>query len=126
MIYLLENFHKKVLMACNLIKKRLQLRFFPMNIVKFLRTHILKNICKLLLLILKVVKFEEKYISNGEVFKYLSLLCQRNLRQKLIAIVAKTENAPQRQILSCCLSKTNMQGIFLCFTHSRFSLKFKY
>ena len=30
----------------NFIKKRLQLRCFPMNIAKFLRTPVLKNICE--------------------------------------------------------------------------------
>ena len=34
----------------NFIKKRLQLRCFPVNTAKFLRTHILKNSCKRLLL----------------------------------------------------------------------------
>ena len=32
--------------ACNFIKKRLQHRCFPVNIAKFLRTPILKNICE--------------------------------------------------------------------------------
>ena len=36
--------------ACNFIKKRLQHRFFPVNITKFLRTPILKNMCERLLL----------------------------------------------------------------------------
>ena len=36
--------------AATLIKKRLQHRCFPANIAKFLRTTILKNICKRLLL----------------------------------------------------------------------------
>ena len=35
---------------CNFIKKRLQHRCFPVNIAKFLRTFILKNICERLLL----------------------------------------------------------------------------
>ena len=38
------------LQACNFIKKRLQQRCFPVNIAKFLRTPILKNICERLLL----------------------------------------------------------------------------
>ena len=43
---MLESLFKKVagLKACNFIKKRHQQRRFPVNIVKFLRTHILKNI----------------------------------------------------------------------------------
>ena len=35
-------------------KKRLQQRYFPVNIVKVLRTHILKNICEWLLLYFQV------------------------------------------------------------------------
>ena len=38
------------LQACNFIKKRLQRRCFPENTAKILRTHILKNISKRLLL----------------------------------------------------------------------------
>ena len=37
------------LKACNVIKKRLQHKCFPVNIPKFLRTPILKNICRHLL-----------------------------------------------------------------------------
>ena len=40
------------LQVCNFIKKRLQSWCFPVNTAKFLRTHILKNICERLLLIL--------------------------------------------------------------------------
>ena len=36
---------KRKLQACNFIKKRLQHRYFPLNIANFLRTPILKNIC---------------------------------------------------------------------------------
>ena len=36
--------------ACYFIKKRLQHRWFPTNIAKFLRTPILKDICERLLL----------------------------------------------------------------------------
>ena len=40
--------------AWNIIKKRLQHKCFPVNILKFLKTPILKNICeRLLLYILK-------------------------------------------------------------------------
>ena len=38
------------LQACNFLKKRLQHRYFPVNVVKFSRTPILKYICKWLLL----------------------------------------------------------------------------
>ena len=37
------------LRACNFIKKKLQHRYFPVNIAKHLRTHILKNIYEWLL-----------------------------------------------------------------------------
>ena len=52
---MLEPLFNKVagLQACNFIKKRLQHRCFALNIVKFSRTPILKNICKRLLLDLK-------------------------------------------------------------------------
>ena len=50
---MLESLFNKVagLQACNFIKKRLQHSCFSVNIVKFLRTLILKNICKWLLLL---------------------------------------------------------------------------
>ena len=37
--------------AATLLKKRLQHRFFPVNIAKFLRIPTLKNICERLLLV---------------------------------------------------------------------------
>ena len=37
--------------TCNFIKKKLQQRCFPVNITKFLRGPILKNICERLLLL---------------------------------------------------------------------------
>ena len=43
-----------VLQACSFISKRLQLRCFPMNIAKFLRTPILRNICERLLLTMAI------------------------------------------------------------------------
>ena len=48
----LDSLFNKVasLEACDLIKKRLQLSCFPLNIAKFLRTPILKNICERMLL----------------------------------------------------------------------------
>ena len=39
------------LRACNFIKKRLQQKCFPVKFKKFLRTPILKNICKRLFLL---------------------------------------------------------------------------
>ena len=49
---MLESYFNKVagLQAYNFIKKRLQHRCFPVNITKFLRIPILKNICQRLLL----------------------------------------------------------------------------
>ena len=43
----LKNFAKftGILQACNFIKNRLQHRCFPLNIAKFLRTPVSKNIC---------------------------------------------------------------------------------
>ena len=43
----LKNFaiFTEMLQACNFIKKGLQHRRFPLNIMKFLKTPILKNIC---------------------------------------------------------------------------------
>ena len=38
------------LQACNFVEKRLQHKCFPVNIAKFLRTPILKDICERLLL----------------------------------------------------------------------------
>ena len=48
----LESHYNKArgLQVCNFIKKRLQQRVFLVNIAKFLRTTILKNICERLLL----------------------------------------------------------------------------
>ena len=40
-----------ILQTCDFINKRLQHRFLPLNITKFLRKPIFKNICKRLLLI---------------------------------------------------------------------------
>ena len=40
------------LKACNFIKKRLQHSYFLVNIAKFFKTPILKNICEQLLLVL--------------------------------------------------------------------------
>ena len=47
-----ESLFNKVvgLQACNFLEKRLQQRYFPEKYAKFLRTPILKNICKRLLL----------------------------------------------------------------------------
>ena len=60
--------------AFNFIKKRLQLRCFPLNIAKFLRTPFLKNICeRLLLRVLKPTSCLFLYpleTSKNESFRY--------------------------------------------------------
>ena len=43
------------LQVCNFIKKRLQHRYFPVIIAKFLRIPILKNICERLLLFIQKI-----------------------------------------------------------------------
>ena len=56
----LESLFNKVagLQACNFIKKRYQHRCFPVNISKFSRTSILKNICVRLLVYFEIfIKF---------------------------------------------------------------------
>ena len=55
------------LQACNFNKKRLQQRCFPVNIAKFQKTCILRDICKRLLLIF------ERYISITPTF--ISSVC---------------------------------------------------
>ena len=47
--------------ACNFIKKRLQHNCFPVNIGKFLKTPILKNICERLLLHLFLIKTRDAF-----------------------------------------------------------------
>ena len=51
--------------ACNFIKKRLQYRCFPVNIAKFLRVPIMKNISERLLLDLKSAKCEKNLLCNN-------------------------------------------------------------
>ena len=53
------------LQVCNIIKNRLQHMRFPVNIAKFLRTSILKNIWERLLLPLEVLCKDFVDISNG-------------------------------------------------------------
>ena len=60
-----------------LLKKRLQNRCFPINIAKFLRTSILKNIYKLLLLKIHVIFFPSLLPNN--IIKLLSRLLWINL-----------------------------------------------
>ena len=49
-----QRYYMKNLQACNFIKKRLHHGCFPVNIVKFSKTPILRNICERLLVFLKV------------------------------------------------------------------------
>ena len=70
-----ENLH--ALKIYKFIKKRLQHRCFPVNIAKFLRTPILKNICEQLLLDLDKANsiffwfcFEETRTTNHNLFLY--------------------------------------------------------
>ena len=51
-------FFNKVAQAYNVIKKRLQHRCFPVKFAKFLRTPMLKNICKRLVLIAYRKRYE--------------------------------------------------------------------
>ena len=59
---MLKSLFNKVesIQACSFIKKRLQHMYFPVNIAKFLRTPILKNICEWLLLFLEQDSFSLK------------------------------------------------------------------
>ena len=61
---MLESLFNKVagLQPSNIIKERLQPRCFPVNIAKFLRTPILKNICELLLLLIVIFLQENNHI----------------------------------------------------------------
>ena len=54
--------------ATTLLKTRLQLKCFPANITKFLRTSILKNICERLLLCL--TDFSEQLVFREAIFQY--------------------------------------------------------
>ena len=54
-------FTGKHLKACNVIKKRLGVKCFPVNIAKFLRVPILINICEWLLLCLFLMKTRDTF-----------------------------------------------------------------
>ena len=60
--YSQEYTKKSDMKSCNIIKKRHQHKCFPVNIAKFLRTPILKNICEVLLLYLLE---HTRYDGNG-------------------------------------------------------------
>ena len=55
--------------ACDFIEKRLQHRCFPVNIAKFLRAYILKNICQRLLLDTGRRKGNAMYFGTRFIFK---------------------------------------------------------
>ena len=74
-LYLEFLFNKFLgLEVCDFIKRRLQLSCFPLNIAKFLRTPILKNICeRVLLRVLKPTSCHFPYpleTSKNESFRY--------------------------------------------------------
>ena len=56
-------FTGKHLKPCNFVKKRLQHKYFPVNIAKFLRAPILKNICELLPQHLFLIKTRDAFAS---------------------------------------------------------------
>ena len=84
-------FLKKVtdLKVCNFIKKRLQHRFFSVNIAKFLRTLTLKNICERLLLkkrnLHELLQEKMNLRENNQVSNLLMiehLFCKKTTKQK--------------------------------------------
>ena len=76
----LESLFNKVagLQPCNFIKKRLQHMCFPVNIAKFLRTPILRNICKQ-----TVASINFKINYNMIITRFLNI-CKRNLWRKML------------------------------------------
>ena len=67
--------------TCNFIKNRLQHRYFPVNIAKFLRTSILENICERLLLYIVLSYFIIKY--NFIIITYLILNLSKVFSQNI-------------------------------------------
>ena len=70
---------KKGLKACNLIKKSLRQRCFLMKLFKFLRTSILKNIYKQLLL-----PVQQRLNSGTAQAKMLIAVCQRFAMERMV------------------------------------------
>ena len=73
--FIIKDVHKafaiftwKHLQACNFVRKRLQYRCFIVNIAKFLKTPILKNICGRLLLKRRTLMSETNF-GNWKPFK---------------------------------------------------------
>ena len=84
----LESLFNKVtgLQTCNFIKKRLQHRCFPVNIAKFLRTPVLKNICERLLLQITLLSLIVQVIPikwRGHHFLMIIEYCSGYFSQKL-------------------------------------------
>ena len=63
---MLESLYNKVavLQPSNFPKERLQHKFFPVNIGKFLKTPILKNICERLLLLTVIFTQENNHMQR--------------------------------------------------------------
>ena len=63
---MLESLYNKVavLQPSNFLKERLQHKFFPVNIAKFLKTPILKNICERLLLLTVIFTQENNHMQR--------------------------------------------------------------
>ena len=58
---------------CNFIKKRLQHRYFPVKLAKFLRTSIFANICKKLLLQDNIEKTIHLFLSQNQDFIIITI-----------------------------------------------------
>ena len=76
---MLESHFNKVvgLYICNFIKKETPAQVFPMNLAKFLRTLVLKNICECLLL-----RFQYRSSRSQVLFKIAVLKKLRNIHRK--------------------------------------------
>ena len=66
------------LQTCNFIKKRLQHRCFHVNIAKFIRTPILKNICEWLLLSKGQIRTDPYFfcMHSLKIFSHIHTHCQ--------------------------------------------------
>ena len=75
------------LKVCSFIKRRLQHRYFPVNIPKILKTSILKNICKEAasgLTNLRIVHLGHKKRLRVSKFSILELYSKKNLLNNLL------------------------------------------
>ena len=66
-----QNSQESTRTRASLVKKRLRRRCFPVNFAKFIRTPILKNICKQLLLKQEIIFVRVFQKSRKEVFSVL-------------------------------------------------------